>query len=340
MGRRLSFRSCPTLVRGIRSFCACLPLLVSGRQAFGQRDSAVRALPVSAVQATARNSRLASHRATSTGLAVLAGGRRYAVSLDGRVGSWRIDSVVTLAAAARSDTFYVLADVSGRSSAGPDGGGYCGAGREGDLVWLKLARGRTKEVRTAPYQSCLSSLNSENEEPYARNADSIWFEGTRLRGHRAVRIRYLVTEPVRGMESLVDTLAADSLPRYPLPMAQANIEGDVTLRVIRSPRRWSDSVVVLASSHRLFTEAVTTAVSQWAIAGVTDTGTRVVTVRFVFALRRDDVCNSSPPRVPGRIPTPLGTRARLEPAPAGEVRGRIEVCPIATHVHEFGVSGR
>lgn len=327
-------------LRATRSLGACLLLMVSGRQALGQGDSAVRAAPLSAVRLTARNTTLASRRATSTGLAVLAGGRRYAVSLDGRVGTWRIDSVVTLAVATRSDTFYVLADVSGRSSGRPGGGGYCGAGTEGDLVWLKLARGRTREVRTAPYQSCLSSLNSENEEPYERNADSIWFEGTRLLGHRAVRIRYLATEPARGLESLVDTLAADSLPRYPLPMARANIEGDVTLRLIRSPRRWSDSVVVLKSSHSAFTEAVSAAVSQWAIAGVADTGTRVVTVRFVFALRSGDVCNSPPPRVPGRIPMPPGARARLEPAPAGEIRGRIEVCPMATHAHEFGVSGR
>lgn len=325
---------------GIRTVCACLSLVTpGGRQAFAQGDTSVRTLPAVAVRIAARNRSLAREQTTSTGLVVLAGGRRYVVPLDGRVGTWHVDSVATLAAASRRDTTYLLADVSGRSSRRRDGGGYCGAGTEGDLVWMKLARGRLVELRTAPYTSCLSTLNGD-EEPYERTADSLWFDGIRFAGHREVHVRYYVRDPARGLESLVDTAAADSLPRYPPMLAAANIEGEVLLRAARRRVGWDDSVVVVRSTHPLFAEAVKNALAQWSKPYSPDTTSQFVTVHFTFALRDGADCRAPGAKVPGRIPTLPGYRARLEAAPAGEIRGRVELCVVPTVVHRFSRAGQ
>jgi hypothetical protein len=194
---------------------------------------------------------------------------------------------------------------------------------------MKLARGRVLEVRAASYMSCARSLNND-ESTYHRSADSIWFDWIRVGHHPDVTIRYYMRQPQRGLELLVDSVG-DSLPRYPRALALSNIAGEVVIRISRQVvEQWPhDSVVVVRSSHPLFTDAVTDAVLGW-WAPLPSDPARATTVRFTFGLRNDDVCRPLP-HVPGWIPPLLGRRAHLEPAAKGEIRGRVEVCATQQH---------
>lgn len=86
-------------------------------------------------------------------------------------GSLEVDmvSATVLDVQTKAGITFILLDVSGPSRRGkPDG--FCGAGSESALVWLKLRSWKLYEVRPVTYASCLYSI-----EPVSRGWDKNLF---------------------------------------------------------------------------------------------------------------------------------------------------------------------
>ncbi len=80
----------------------------------------------------------------------------------GAAGGWRYR---LLDRSARGDRIYLLLGVAGFSR-WPTGSTMCGAGTEGDLIWLCLSpEGRALEVKSVRYESCFENIDAEEMEP-------------------------------------------------------------------------------------------------------------------------------------------------------------------------------
>lgn len=66
-----------------------------------------------------------------------------------------------LSAQDRGSLVYVLLSVSGPTRKN-GGSGFCGAGEESDLVWLKLSGPQIIDARTVLYESCAFSIEALN----------------------------------------------------------------------------------------------------------------------------------------------------------------------------------
>ncbi len=80
----------------------------------------------------------------------------------GAAGGW---TYRLLDRAVRADRIYLLLDVTG-CSRWPPGSTMCGAGTEGDLIWLCLSpEGRALEVKSVRYDSCFELIEAEEMDP-------------------------------------------------------------------------------------------------------------------------------------------------------------------------------
>jgi hypothetical protein len=141
----------------------------------------------------------------------------------GAAGGWRYR---LLDRSVRADRIYLLLGVAGFSR-WPGGSTMCGAGTEGDLIWLCLSpEGRALEVKSVRYDSCFNSIEAEEMEPVepagaasptpADTGDDFAFQPTLRDGRlalvatlygedgRRIAIRYDRRQPERGL--LVETL--------------------------------------------------------------------------------------------------------------------------------------
>ncbi|MBA3241862.1 MAG: hypothetical protein H0T60_11610 [Acidobacteria bacterium] len=95
-------------------------------------------------------------------LAFVERGRVHALDLRNQVGAARIEEAELLFVTARRDFTYLLIDVCGASRDRPDDR-QCGAGRECDVVWVKLdRRWKVSEARSELYESCWAPVTSDD----------------------------------------------------------------------------------------------------------------------------------------------------------------------------------
>lgn len=88
-------------------------------------------------------------------------GRAHTLALDESVGAARIEVAKLLFLTRREEFVYLLIDVCGTSKRRPDDR-QCGAGRECNIIWVKLDRGRkVADARSELYESCWLPVTSE-----------------------------------------------------------------------------------------------------------------------------------------------------------------------------------
>lgn len=89
-------------------------------------------------------------------------GRAHSLPLGDSVGAARIEEAKLLFVTRRGEFTYLLIDVCGMSKRRPDDR-QCGAGRECNVVWVKLdARRRVADARSELYESCWLPVTSED----------------------------------------------------------------------------------------------------------------------------------------------------------------------------------
>jgi hypothetical protein len=99
-------------------------------------------------------------------------GRAHALALGDKVGAARVEGAKLLFVTRRGEFTYLLIDVCGASKRRPDDR-QCGAGRECDVVWVRLdGRRKVSEARPERYESCWLPVTSE--------------DGPRINGRRMV----------------------------------------------------------------------------------------------------------------------------------------------------------
>jgi hypothetical protein len=76
-------------------------------------------------------------------------------------GSVAIEKAVILFQETKGSFSYVVVQLAGPTRLS-GGGDYCGAGREGNFVWIKLSSGKVLDVMTVLYESCAFSIEPDN----------------------------------------------------------------------------------------------------------------------------------------------------------------------------------
>lgn len=96
------------------------------------------------------------------GIAFVEQGRAHALDLGDKVSAARIEDAGLLFESRQGAFTYLLIDVCGTSKYRPDDR-HCGAGRECDLLWVKLdSRGKIVDAKSERYESCWLPITSED----------------------------------------------------------------------------------------------------------------------------------------------------------------------------------
>jgi hypothetical protein len=96
------------------------------------------------------------------GISFVERGRSHALVLGDNIGAARIEAAKLLFVTRRGEFTYLLIDVCGASKRRPDDR-QCGAGRECDVLWVKLDRRRkVSDVQYERYESCWLPVTSED----------------------------------------------------------------------------------------------------------------------------------------------------------------------------------
>jgi len=105
-----------------------------------------------------------------------------------------LDQAAVLDAQTKQGFAYVLLRVSGPSRRGFPMG-YCGAGRESALVWLKLHGWKKVELRVEKYESCLYGLEPSKS---GWQGNSYGLEYADYRSSQSKTLAYNRAHPERG----------------------------------------------------------------------------------------------------------------------------------------------
>ncbi len=135
------------------SLASCLLVSIAALSLVAEARAQARGAPPGARVRVGRDGR---------GVAFVERGRAYALALGDKVGAARIEDAKLLFVTRHEDFTYLLIDVCGASKRRPDDR-QCGAGRECNVIWVKLDRRRkVSDARSELYESCWLPVTSED----------------------------------------------------------------------------------------------------------------------------------------------------------------------------------
>lgn len=130
-------------------------------------------------------------------LVFVEGGRTHAVEVAAWVGAARIDAARVLLVSRRAGFVYLLLDVCGWSKSKSDDR-QCGAGRECDLLWLRLDEDwRVRSNQGVRYDSCWLPVTSE--EGYKVEGRVLRLDYEDFGKGISYRVRYDAEQPEKGL---------------------------------------------------------------------------------------------------------------------------------------------
>ena len=130
---------------------------------------------------------------------VIKGSERFEYSLDDELNSYELDSVKLLSAKESNGFIYLLLEANGPSRGRSAMSGYCGAGFESDLVWLKLnARWDMVDSSSFLQGSCLQSV--DGDKPAKWNGSVYHFEVINRHEATWYSVTYSFREPEKGLQ--------------------------------------------------------------------------------------------------------------------------------------------
>jgi hypothetical protein len=137
-------------------------------------------------QALAQGERATARVKGRRGVVVNEGGRSHALDLGAQADALRFEEVSVLFLTRAGGFAYLLLDVCGMSKERSDDR-QCGAGRECNVVWLKLdGAWRVRDAQNARYESCWAPVTSEEGPQVVGRRMTLAFEDFREEVRREV----------------------------------------------------------------------------------------------------------------------------------------------------------
>lgn len=172
----------------------------------------VVALLVQSSGAQAQNSSAQSAikaRGRGNKLILTSQGKKHVLDAGEHIDAARLDETSVLFATRRQDFLYLLIDACGWSKLKLDDR-QCGAGRECNLLWIKLNRTwQISDIKSARYESCWAPITSN--DGFKRSGNTLQLEYSDFREKKEYKLTYDADRPESGFH-VEETAMKDDEP--------------------------------------------------------------------------------------------------------------------------------
>ena len=123
-------------------------------------------------------------------------GKSHALDVSNSIDAAKLDGVDILLATRRPDFTYLLIDACGPSRI-ESNDRQCGAGRECNLLWIKLNTGwKISDIKSTRYESCWAPVSSD--DGYKITGNILQMEYSDFREKKDYKLTYDATRPESG----------------------------------------------------------------------------------------------------------------------------------------------
>ncbi len=135
-------------------------------------------------------------RARGTKLILTSQGKKHTLDVSRKVDAARLEDVSVLFATRRPDFLYLLVDACGPSKLTSDDR-QCGAGRECNLLWIKLnVTWQINDIKAVRYESCWAPITSH--DTFHVKGNTLQFVYSDLREDKEYKVSYDADRPEGG----------------------------------------------------------------------------------------------------------------------------------------------